>query len=221
MAGRHWWRLRVKPHRATSDVLAVAYPFLAEEGLGSVGSLIGVDYWSGTAFVYDPFTLYERKVLTNPNMLLAGALGRGKCMLAKSLACRQIAFGRRIYIPGDVKGEWSVVAEAVGGAVIRLGVGSPNRLNPLDEGPRPSDAGDDEWRAQVTKRRRSLLAALAEVAVGRKLGPEERNALAVALDEAVRVDASRCCRWWWTPCTTRGRRWPAPRSPNCGRTAVR
>ena len=124
-AGRHWWRLRLEPHRATSDVLAVAYPFLAEEGLGSVGSLIGVDYWSGTAFVFDPFTLYERKVLTNPNMLLAGALGRGKSMLAKSLACRQIAFGRRIYIPGDVKGEWSVVADAVGGAVIRLGVGSP------------------------------------------------------------------------------------------------
>ena len=61
-----------------------------------------------------------------------------------------------------------------------------NRLNPLDEGPRPSDASDLEWHAQVTKRRRSLLAALGEVAVGRKLQPEERNALAVALDEAVR-----------------------------------
>ena len=76
-------------------------------------------------------------------------------MLAKSLACRQIAFGRRVYIPGDVKGEWSVVAEAVGGAVIRLGVGSNSRLNPLDEGPRPSSMSDLEWRAQVTKRRRT------------------------------------------------------------------
>ena len=132
----------MEPHRATSDVLAVAYPFLAEEGLGSSGVLIGVDYWSGTAFVFDPWVLYDRKVLTNPNILLAGQIGRGKSMLAKSLACRQIAFGRRVYVCGDVKGEWSVVADAVGGAVIRLAVGSSSRLNPLDEGPRPSGMSD-------------------------------------------------------------------------------
>jgi type IV secretory pathway VirB4 component len=186
-AGRSWWRLRLEPHRATSDVLAVAYPFLAEEGLGSAGVLVGVDYWSGTAFVYDPFTLYERKVLTNPNMLVAGQVGRGKSMFAKSFACRQIAFGRRVYVPGDVKGEWSVVAEAAGGAVIHLGVGRRARLNPLDEGPRPSRPTDSEWAAQVTKRRRTLLAALAEAASGRSLEPTERTALDSALDEAVQA----------------------------------
>jgi hypothetical protein len=76
-AGRSWLRLRVEPHRATSDVLAVAYPFLAEEGLGSAGVLVGVDFWSGTAFCYDPWELYRRGVLTNPNVLLAGQVGRG------------------------------------------------------------------------------------------------------------------------------------------------
>jgi hypothetical protein len=35
MAGRSYRRLRLVPHRATSEVLAGAYPFLAEEGLGS------------------------------------------------------------------------------------------------------------------------------------------------------------------------------------------
>ena len=43
------------PHRATSEVLAGAYPFLAEEGLGVGGCLIGQDAWSGTAFCYDPW----------------------------------------------------------------------------------------------------------------------------------------------------------------------
>ena len=187
-AGRSWWRLRVEPHRATSDVLAVAYPFLAEEGLGSSGVLIGVDYWSGTAFVFDPWVLYDRKVLTNPNILLAGQIGRGKSMLAKSLACREIAFGRRVYVCGDVKGEWSVVADAVGGAVIRLAVGSSSRLNPLDEGPRPSGMSDiRQWSAQVTKRRRTLLGALAEATLGRPLGPMERTALSTALDEAAQA----------------------------------
>jgi hypothetical protein len=186
-AGRSWWRLRLDPHRATSDVLAVAYPFLAEEGLGSAGPLIGQDYWSGCAFCYCPFELYQRRVLTNPNILIAGQVGRGKSMLAKSFAVRQIAFGRRVYVPGDVKGEWSVVAEAVGGAVIHLGVGRCARLNPLDEGPRPSGAADAEWAAQVTKRQRTLLAALAESASGHKLEPTERTALDSALDEGVQA----------------------------------
>ena len=34
MAGRTYRRLKVVPHRVTSEVLAGAYPFLAEEGLG-------------------------------------------------------------------------------------------------------------------------------------------------------------------------------------------
>jgi hypothetical protein len=40
-------------------------------------------------------------VITNPNGLLAGVVGKGKSCLAKSLATRSIAFGRRVYVPGD------------------------------------------------------------------------------------------------------------------------
>ena len=47
-------KLKVPPHRATSDVLAGAYPYLAEAGLGSDGVLIGTDSWSGAAFVIRP-----------------------------------------------------------------------------------------------------------------------------------------------------------------------
>jgi hypothetical protein len=47
-------------------------------------------------------------------------IGKGKSMLAKSLATRSTAFGRKAYVPGDPKGEWSVVARAVGGQVIEL-----------------------------------------------------------------------------------------------------
>ena len=129
-------RLTLPPHRATSEVLAGAYPFLAEAGLGTDGLLIGADAWSGASFCFDPWVLYERGVLTNPNMLLAGVIGRGKSCLAKSLATRSIAFGRKVYVPGDPKGEWSAVSRAVGGQAIELGGGLPTRLNPLDEGPR-------------------------------------------------------------------------------------
>lgn len=183
-AGRSYRRLTVTPHRATSEVLAGAYPFLAEEGLGSAGMLIGQDAWSGTAFCYDPWELYRQGNLTNPNIFLGGQIGRGKSTLAKSLATRCVAFGRRVYVPGDPKGEWTVVAKALGGAAIELGVGSPARLNPLDEGPRPAGLGEAAWRAQVGARRMRLLGALAESTLARPLGATERSALDAALADA-------------------------------------
>jgi hypothetical protein len=185
-AGRSHSRLRIRPHRATSEMLAGAYPFLAEEGLGSEGVLVGQDAWSGTAFCYDPWELYRRGVLTNPNMFLAGQIGRGKSTLAKALATRFIAFGRRVYVPGDPKGEWSVVTRAVGGQVIELGIGRAARLNPLDPGPRPAGATEQSWRAQLGQRRMSLLAALATSTLDRPLRPTERTALDAALDAACR-----------------------------------
>jgi hypothetical protein len=181
---RAWRRMRVPAHRATSEVLAVAYPFLAERGLGSEGVLIGQDAWSGTAFCFDPWELYRRGALTNPNMFLAGQIGRGKSALAKSFAARCSAFGRRVYVPGDPKGEWAAVSRALGGQVIELGPGSPARLNPLDEGPRPSGVNDATWTVQVAQRRTGLLAALSEATLGRPLGPTERTALDAALADA-------------------------------------
>ena len=178
-------RLRLPAHRATSDVMAGAYPFLAEAGLGSAGVYIGQDAWSGGGFCFDPWVLYAQGVLTNPNCLLAGVVGKGKSCLAKAIATRSIAFGRRVYVPGDPKGEWTVVAEAVGGAAIRLGPGSDNRLNPLDPGPRDPALTDEQWRSALRLRRRVLLGSLAESALGRPLVAVEHTALDAALTHAV------------------------------------
>ena len=177
--------LRLGPHRATSDVLAGAYPFLAEAGLGNEGVFIGQDAWSGGGFCFDPWELYRQGVITNPNCLLAGVVGKGKSFLAKSMATRSIAFGRKVYVPGDPKGEWSVVAQAVGGAAIQLRPGSPNRLNPLDPGPRLKGVEDEEWRQVVATRRRALLGSLTESALGRPLASVEHTALDAALAQAV------------------------------------
>ncbi|HEY1713107.1 MAG TPA: hypothetical protein VGG07_09395 [Solirubrobacteraceae bacterium] len=194
-AGRQLRRLRVRPHHATTNTLAVAYPFLAEAGIGSAGALIGHDSWSGAAFCFDPWVLYERGVITNPNILLAGVIGRGKSSLAKSMATRGIALGRKVYVPGDPKGEWSPVTRAVGGAVIALGPGMPTRLNPLDEGQRPRVWVDEDgsrrpmtdeiWREMVMTRRRDLLLALTEQALGRELESVELTALFTALEATV------------------------------------
>ena len=179
-------RLRLPRHQDTSATLAGAYPFLAEGGLGNDGVFVGQDLYSGSSFVYDPWVLYARGLITAPNLVLAGIVGSGKSALAKSLYTRSIPFGRRVYVPGDPKGEHTAVAEAVGGKAIALGHGMPNRLNPLDEGHRPAGLDDQQWAAQVTARRRELVGALAETVLDRRLTPLEHTAIDVALAETVR-----------------------------------
>ncbi|MGQ0631608.1 MAG: ATP-binding protein [Sporichthyaceae bacterium] len=167
-------RLRVPAHRASSATLSGAYPFLAPEPC-RLGALVGSDALTGEPFSFDPWALYAAGALTNPNMALAGVIGSGKSALAKSLVVRAIASGRRAYVPGDPKGEWSAVAEKVGGVVLRLGPGLSARLNPLDAGAGTADAAGQRSR---------VLAAVAESLLGRELAPGERAALDAAVVSA-------------------------------------
>ncbi len=174
-------KLNLPQHQDTTATLGGAYPFLAEGGLGADGVFVGQDMFGGASFVYDPWVLYQAGVITAPNIVLAGIVGSGKSSLAKSLYTRSIPFGRRVYVPGDPKGEHTAVAEAVGGKAIQLGHGRRTRLNPLDEGYRPAHLTDAEWFAQVASRRRDLIGALAETVLERPMTPLEHTAIDVAL----------------------------------------
>jgi hypothetical protein len=182
-------RFRLPRHQDTSAMLSGAYPFLAEGGLGSQGVFIGQDLYSGGSFVYDPWVLYANGVITAPNVVVAGIVGSGKSSLAKSLYTRSLGFGRRVYIPGDPKGEHTAVAEAVGGRAIKLGHGLPSRLNPLDEGYRPAGMSDEQWTATVVSRRRDLIGALTETVLARPMSPLEHTAIDTALAATMRGNA--------------------------------
>lgn len=177
-AGRYWAgpTLRLPAHRASSAVLAGAYPFLAP-GSVEVGVPVGRDVLGGGVFCFDPWSMYEAGELTNPNVLLAGVIGQGKSSLAKSLALRSIAAGRVVYVPGDPKGEWAIVADAVGGTVLRLGGGSGTRLNPLDVNGVDGTVG----------RRARLLAVVAAVTLHRSLTAAEQGALDAGLAQVARA----------------------------------
>ena len=183
-------RIRLPKHQDTSATLAAQYPFLAEGGLGSDGVFIGQDLYSGASFVYDPWVLYQARVITAPNHALAGIDGSGKSSLAKSLYTRSLPFGRRVYVPGDPKGEHTEIARAVGGRAIVLGHGLHTRLNPLDEGYRPAAMDDAQWQVTVASRRRDLIGALAETVRGRGMAPPEHTAIDTALTATVRENTT-------------------------------
>jgi type IV secretory pathway VirB4 component len=155
-------------HRATTAMAQAIYPFVAESGLGGRGALIGIDL-HGAAFTYDPFVLYEQRVISNPNLFIAGEVGSGKSSLVKTYLYRQALFGRIPWV-ADPKGEYAPLARALGEEPIQLAPGGDVRLNPITR-----DAG---WDGQV-----NLLRALASAALERRLESEEEAALVETLRE--------------------------------------
>lgn len=152
-------------HRATTAHLGAAYPFVAGRDLGNRGVVIGRNLLGG-AFTYDPFDLYRMGILSNPNMIVIGQIGRGKSSFVKTYLWRQSVLGRQAWIV-DPKGEYEPLARAWGVEPIRLRPRGPVRLNPLDTGGGVGGA--------------DLLASLAEASLARCLLPRERTALELAL----------------------------------------
>ncbi len=157
-------------HQGTTRNIGALYPFATEPGLGAGGVLIGRDLVGG-GFYYDPFKLYRAGLLTNPNMLVLGQIGRGKSAFVKSYLWRQAAFGRRAWVV-DPKGEYGALAEAWGVKPLALSPGGRLRLNPLEV---PANEESPE------RRRAELLCSLAAASLNRTLSPSERTAVELAV----------------------------------------
>ncbi|MBV8161374.1 MAG: ATP-binding protein [Acidimicrobiia bacterium] len=172
------WRrgaVRLPPHRSSTAHLQALYPFVAEGGLGASGVYVGREVL-GANFCFDPWDLYRRGVLTNPNVVVAGQVGRGKSALVKTYLRRQQVFGRRAAVM-DPKGEYGDLAAALGVEPIRLEPGGGTFLNPLDPGPGAGDLSPEE----VRRRQSALLGSVAAASLGRDLRPAERAGVDVAL----------------------------------------
>jgi hypothetical protein len=169
----------VPAHQVTTRNLGAAYPFIAEAGLGRRGVVIGDDLLGGS-FVFDPFELYAGGVVSNPNMVVFGQIGRGKSAFVKTFLWRQAVFGRRAWVV-DPKGEYGDLADAWDVRPVALRPGGAVRLNPLDPGPEPPSVGATDGSDPTGRRRLELLASLASACLGRALVPRERAALGSAL----------------------------------------
>ncbi len=172
---------RVPAHVATTRHLCAAYPLVSEAGLGHEGVLIGRDVLGGS-FVYDPFVLYRQGVVTNPNAVVIGQIGRGKSSFVKSYLWRQAVFGRHAWVV-DPKGEYGPLARAWGVQPVALRPGGSVRLNPLDTDEEVGGSGP--LSGEGSRRRRVVLtSSLAVACLGRDLLPRERAAVDAALGEA-------------------------------------
>lgn len=182
--------------KVAGHTAATAYPYCAGPNLGSSGPPIGEDLYGGGMFCADPWDLYRRGIISGMAMLLFGTVGTGKSSLAKSWAVRLVQFGKKLAVASDLKGEWTPVVQRLGGKVIQIGPGLPTRLNPLEEGVRPSTdrmgnpLSDEGWEMMVRTRRMSILETIVKILTGQsELTPAEHTALEEGVSGAAAIAA--------------------------------
>lgn len=188
-----WGALNVdtKLRRATSFTVATAFPYVASGSLGVPGVCLGTDETGGGAFYFDPWELYAAGILQGTSMVILGSVGTGKSTCVKAIVTRLVLAGRRGVVMTDKKGEWAIVSAFVGGVTIGVGTGSDTRINPLDEGNRPStDAEnkpltDEKWAAMVRARRLSLLSSIVGILDGKRMKSSPKKVMRICLDQAV------------------------------------
>jgi type IV secretory pathway VirB4 component len=130
--------------RSTTANACGLYPAVGAAGMDPRGVVIGREAYSGKAYIFDPFILYDpaaRVRLPSGHVLVLGKSGHGKSALEKTYVLRQLRFRDRSFCVVDAQGEdgtgeWDGIARELGITPIRLVYGNAEtggvRINPLD-----------------------------------------------------------------------------------------
>jgi len=182
-------------HAGTSSQLCGLFPFAVSSGTSVRGVPIGRHLLTAEPVGLDPAEWLREGLVSNTGVWVQGQPGIGKSAIIKRMITGLVAFGGVAVVPGDVKGEYSPLIEALGGAVWRVGRGL-HALNPLDAGPLRAELASAVGSARerlsetIRVRRLSLLEALVSIVRRGEVEVTERRLLGVALDAAVRAGAT-------------------------------
>ena len=115
------------PRNLDTSALAATLPFVGPSLAMESGMLVGLASTSQTPVLLDPFD----RSLDNANLVIVAPAGAGKSFFCKLLMLRQLINGTDC-IAVDPENEYSRVAEAADGQVVRLAASSATRINPFD-----------------------------------------------------------------------------------------
>ncbi|MEV6349587.1 hypothetical protein [Actinoplanes sp. NPDC051851] len=144
---------------------AISGPPTSVEGLSN-----GIDLATGQSVYHDPFTAYQNGIVSSPNVVVLGDLGKGKSSLIKTVyVVRPLTFRGRRTVVADRKdqngeGEYSELCRQLGGQPVRFEIGGAgSRINLLD----PVIGVSSEASTQVAGQLQ-LLRAVLHAASGRE-----------------------------------------------------
>lgn len=108
-----------------TGALSTSFPFTSADLTQDNGILYGINMHNSGLVIFDRFSL------ENGNAVVFAKSGAGKSFTVKLEALRSMMFGTEVFII-DPENEYQRMAEAVGGAYVRLSLNSPTRINPFD-----------------------------------------------------------------------------------------
>ncbi len=117
-------QLQIKRNMNTG-ALSTSFPFTSADLSQENGILYGINMHNSGLVIFDRFSL------ENGNSVVFAKSGAGKSFTVKLEALRSLMFGIEIFII-DPENEYQRMAEAVGGAYVRLSLNSNTRINPFD-----------------------------------------------------------------------------------------
>jgi hypothetical protein len=174
--------------QGTTTQLAGLYPFVGGSGSRVRGVPIGHDLHTHEPVGLHPGDWLNSGLIPNTGLWIQAQAGVGKSAFAKRLGIGLCAFGWLLFIPADIKGEYTALVRRLGGTVIKVGRGH-DAINPLDPGPLgqvlatvPAGRERDALRESIRARQTTLLEGLLLLELGRHPTTTERHLLARALD---------------------------------------
>jgi hypothetical protein len=177
--------------QGTTTQLAGLYPFVGGSGSRVRGVPIGHDLHTHEPVGLHPGDWLREGLVTNTGIWIQAQPGVGKSAFAKRLGTGLVAFGWTLFVPADVKGEYTPLIRRLGGTVIEIGRGRA-AINPLDPGPlgqllsrTPAGRERDAVRESIRARQCALLEGLLMLELDRAPNPTERNLVSRAIDIAV------------------------------------
>jgi conjugal transfer ATP-binding protein TraC len=108
-----------------TGAISTSFPFTSADLTQENGILYGINMHNSGLVIFDRFSL------ENGNSVVFAKSGAGKSFTVKLEALRAMMFGTEIFII-DPENEYQRMAEAVGGAYVRLSLNSSTRINPFD-----------------------------------------------------------------------------------------
>ncbi len=109
----------------STGALSTTFPFTSADLTQDSGILYGINMHNSGLVIFDRFTL------ENGNAVIFAKSGAGKSFTVKLEALRSMMFGTEVFII-DPENEYERMADAAGGAYIRLSLNSTTRINPFD-----------------------------------------------------------------------------------------
>ena len=166
-----------------TGALSTTFPFTSADLTDDHGILYGINMHNSGLVIFDRFSL------ENGNSVVFAKSGAGKSFAVKLEILRSLMMGVEVFVL-DPENEYQRMAEAVGGAYVKLSLGSPTRINPF-ELPKVIDAeeADNALRSNLITLH-GLLRLMMGGAQSQMLGSNAQVAPALSPVEEADLDAA-------------------------------